>query len=251
MSRHLLLSLLFACLLACTPAEQQTGESLSMSDPSAAGLPKGVWRVEDIDQRGFIDYSMITISFTEEGRISGSGGCNPYFAGVDLDRGNLVISPVGSGRRACAPALMNQEARFFDALTASASLEVVNNTILYLSDALGMRRIRAVRQSPEPQDKAPQDKAPQEKAPQDKAPRDMALMSSTTFECGSAGIAAMRFLGPDTIELAISEQVRILTQAQAASGVRYTANDISFWNKGDEARLETSGTVFQCRRENQ
>ena len=38
-----------------------------------------VWQVEDIDNNGIIDRSMITMDFTEDGQIQGFTGCNRYF----------------------------------------------------------------------------------------------------------------------------------------------------------------------------
>ena len=57
----------------------------------------------------------------------------------------------------------------------------------------------------------------------------------------------MRFLGPETIELQAGDDRHILVQERSASGARYVAEGISFWNKGDEAMLELNGERRNCK----
>lgn len=193
-------------------------------------LPDGAWRVEDIDGRGFIDYSMVTISFADQTRVNGNGGCNPYFGSVALEERDISFSLLGSGRRACAPSLMQQEQRFFDSLSAVTTFELVDNTVLHLLDAEGSRIIRAVRLNQE--------------TPQ---PLDRALEYSTTYLCEDE-IVEIRFLGPDTIELSFSGERFVLVAERAASGAKYVGDDILFWSKGAEALLEQSGQRLRCER---
>lgn len=57
------------------------------------------------------------ISLTLSGdRAYGNAGCNHWFAGYSLQGQRLSFSQAGSTRRACAPALMEQESRFLQAL---------------------------------------------------------------------------------------------------------------------------------------
>lgn len=76
------------------------------------------WLAEDIGGRGVIDTAQTTITFDDEGRVSGSGGCNRNFGAVTID-GAIAFSKLGSTRMACVPALMDQERKFFDALAAT------------------------------------------------------------------------------------------------------------------------------------
>lgn len=79
------------------------------------------WLAEDIGGRGVIDYAQTTISFDADGRVSGSGGCNRYFGPVTIQENMITFGVLGSTRRACPPALMDQEQKFFNALAASRS----------------------------------------------------------------------------------------------------------------------------------
>lgn len=53
-----------------------------------------------------------------DGRVTGSGGCNGYFATVDSPGdGRLKVGPAGATRRACATAVMDFEMRYLAALS--------------------------------------------------------------------------------------------------------------------------------------
>ncbi len=74
------------------------------------------YRVEWIGERPLIDRSHLSVTFASDGRAFGNAGCNHWFAGYSLQGQRLSFSQAGSTRRACAPALMEQESRFLEAL---------------------------------------------------------------------------------------------------------------------------------------
>lgn len=74
------------------------------------------YRVEWIGERPLLDGSHLTITFGADDRAYGTGGCNHWFAGYGVEGEILRFSQIGSTRKACSPALMEQEARFFQAL---------------------------------------------------------------------------------------------------------------------------------------
>lgn len=57
----------------------------------------------------------ITLQFTEEGSLSGFGGCNSFFGSMALDGDEITVDPLGSTMMACDVG-MNQEAAFLAAL---------------------------------------------------------------------------------------------------------------------------------------
>ncbi len=77
-----------------------------------------------------------TLTFAAKGeqvsRISGSGGCNRYFGSYTLTNDQINISPLGSTRMACEPAHMEQEDRFFQALSAAERYEMSNGELLII-----------------------------------------------------------------------------------------------------------------------
>lgn len=96
-----------------------TGLTLGACASTPPALETGrAYRVEWIGERPLIDSSHLTITFEQDGRAYGTGGCNHWFAGYGVEDGILRFSQIGSTRRACAPALMEQEQRFFEALGA-------------------------------------------------------------------------------------------------------------------------------------
>lgn len=79
-------------------------------------------------------------------------------------------------------------------------------------------------------------------------PQDKPSSEGFSFDCGPAGTADVRFLGPNTVELSIAGMSYILPQERAASGAKYVADGVSFWNKGDEALIEIGEEGFSCTR---
>ena len=67
----------------------------------------------------------ISLEFTSEGRLSGSGGCNRYFGEYKVKPGNsLTIRGIGSTRMACPPGIMDQEMRYFEALQNTSTFRL-------------------------------------------------------------------------------------------------------------------------------
>lgn len=65
----------------------------------------------------------ITAVFHDDGRVSGSAGCNQYFASYDIQGESIRIAPPGATRRHCAEpqGAMGQETRFLEALRSAAT----------------------------------------------------------------------------------------------------------------------------------
>lgn len=111
---------------------------------TSADLFDTVWQVEDIDRGGIIDRSHITIEMSGEGRIAGSTGCNQYFGSLTVEATAFQVENAGSTRKACAPALMQQEQRFLQALQDVRRYEI-DGEFVSLYDEAGKQRIRMIR----------------------------------------------------------------------------------------------------------
>ncbi len=92
----------------------------------------GAWRIEDVDGGGVIDSSRLEITFAPDGGVSGQSGCNAFTGRYTQNGASVDIGPLASTRRACAEALMLQEARVLQALDAvtTASLEADGALVL-------------------------------------------------------------------------------------------------------------------------
>lgn len=103
MKRLLLWGLAATLLTACA------------SDTDALRRDHG-YVLEWIGARPLIDNSHLTMTLGKDGRAYGNGGCNHWFAAYTLEGDAIQFGAVGSTRKMCAPALMEQERRFLEAL---------------------------------------------------------------------------------------------------------------------------------------
>jgi heat shock protein HslJ len=72
--------------------------------------------LEWIGGRPLIDSSHLTMTLGADGRAYGNAGCNHWFASYTLEETTISFGTVGNTRKLCAPALMEQEQRFLQAL---------------------------------------------------------------------------------------------------------------------------------------
>lgn len=78
--------------------------------------------------------TQITLNFTEEGRLFGSGGCNRYMAGYHLTGENLILSAPASTMMACESSVMRQEQAYFERLTQVTGFDIDHHNRLILLD---------------------------------------------------------------------------------------------------------------------
>ena len=113
--------------MAFDPA-QTTGVSLPMVRVAEADEPlslTGAWLAEDIEGGGVIDNAQTTIEFHEE-TVSGRGGCNSYRGPAKVAGNKLAFGSLVTTQMACAPALMDQENKFYAALANARTFEIDN-----------------------------------------------------------------------------------------------------------------------------
>jgi heat shock protein HslJ len=72
----------------------------------------------------------ISLEFSKDRKLYGSGGCNSYFAAYEIGPGDsLKIKSIGSTRMACPQEFMDQEMRYFEALQRVSAFKVQNNLL--------------------------------------------------------------------------------------------------------------------------
>lgn len=86
---------------------------------TGAELTGTSWLAEDIDGRGVIDNAQSTLDFRDNSQVSGSTACNRFMGQATISSDRLAFGPLATTRRACPPALMDQEQRFLQALAAT------------------------------------------------------------------------------------------------------------------------------------
>ncbi|MDX1382101.1 MAG: META domain-containing protein [Thermoanaerobaculia bacterium] len=120
---------LAAVVVACAPSEEGGSEPVaSEAEPAQAAAPStealldAEWRLVSMGEGGetspVLEEAEVTLAFGDDGRASGSGGCNRYTAGYEADGGgSLSFSPAAATMMACpVAAVADQEAAFFAAL---------------------------------------------------------------------------------------------------------------------------------------
>jgi len=128
MPRFSVAAIAFGVMMAgsgCTAADEP-------EQPSLIGT---TWRAETIMGRPVIDAAASTITFEADGRVHGRGGCNRYFGSSTIDGEQVSFGALGSTKMACAPALMDQEARFFQALDTAERWSLDQQGLLLLHSA--------------------------------------------------------------------------------------------------------------------
>lgn len=85
-----------------------------------------------------INGTTITAQFGADGRVTGSAGCNTYFAAYKVSGDSMAIDAPGSTRRACASpdGVMAQEAQFLQSLQLATRFRI-SGSRLELRDSTG------------------------------------------------------------------------------------------------------------------
>ncbi len=121
----------------------QRAASPQASNETAPNLV-GDWLVEDISGRGVIDILQSTLTFDDNGRVHGMGGCNRFSGGVKSSADGLSFGPLAATQMACPPAIADQESRYFAALAAVRKARV-EGAFLILSAADGTQLVKLTR----------------------------------------------------------------------------------------------------------
>jgi len=127
--------LLVALLAACTPTTQPASPSPNPPPVvDASPLAGPVWVAIEIAKRPVLTEATLLVQ--PDGTVSGTSGCN-NFAGQSLTIGDAIaFDDMASTRMACADPQMQQEANYFQALTAATRYQLSGDS-LRLLDAGG------------------------------------------------------------------------------------------------------------------
>jgi len=101
------------------------------------------WVAEYILDQPVIDSSHSSIVFTEDGAVSGMGGCNRFNGQYTLTDGKVALGPLATTMMACVPPLDDQEIRFFQSLSEPLAVKFENG-LLYLVAADGRKSVFAI-----------------------------------------------------------------------------------------------------------
>lgn len=119
------------CLIAACAARQPT---MTRKPVEAQNLIGSEWLAEDIGGAGVVDRSHSTLRFAAAGKVDGDTGCNRFMGPLAGEGSDVRLGPLATTRRACAPALMDQERRYLVALAQGVAFELDGTQLLLLDD---------------------------------------------------------------------------------------------------------------------
>ena len=142
-------------LVLMSPAVAQTG--MSTDQRVLVGLE---WRLRSFGpagaEIGVVAGTTVTLTFGEDGRASGSTGCNSYGGTYQVRGDNISFSRIASTRRACLDQKANeQEQRFISAIETASRFRLLRNRLTILSDR--GRNVLNFVNIPPPEQNSPQD----------------------------------------------------------------------------------------------
>jgi heat shock protein HslJ len=133
-------------VIGCQSVAPTAQSPAAATTRDASTLVGTSWIAEEIAGSGVLDQVQSTLTFESAERIAGSTGCNRYFAPLQLTDTTLRFGSGGSTRRACPPAVMDQESRFLAALEAVRAYRRDGNALWLLDDS-GRTRMHLTRLS--------------------------------------------------------------------------------------------------------
>ena len=107
-----------------------------MAFPTAQSLLGTEWILEDLGGAGVLDGVQARLVFPEAGRVAGSGSCNRFTGSVEIGNGEIRFGQLATTRRACVPAVMDQEGKYLKALEESERAAVEGPYLMIYSKGL-------------------------------------------------------------------------------------------------------------------
>ena len=128
--RLLGLLVLVLVLAACTPLQTEAPPTAAPTTPPSAGdgLAGSRWTLVSFGAPGaqtpVIEGTKVTLEFRAGGAVAGSGGCNSYGGQYVTEDGAISFREIVHTEMAClAEGVMEQEQRFFEALSSASGFE--------------------------------------------------------------------------------------------------------------------------------
>jgi len=119
-------------------AERPGGTPANTASEATMDLIGSEWLLEDLAGGRVLDNVQATIAFPEPGRVAGVGSCNRFNGPCTLGdiavmggigSATLTLGPLATTRKACVPAVGEQEQRYLAALQAAERIEIEGRTL--------------------------------------------------------------------------------------------------------------------------
>ena len=122
--RHVWVLAILGALLSCSPEPEADNSALQEE------LIGTTWRLTDLTGQDVLADLPVLLSFMDSTSITGSGGCNRYFAEYTLSGNKLKLGPIGSTRMTCAEDTVQQEDLYFEALQQAKSVQLDEDQLI-------------------------------------------------------------------------------------------------------------------------
>jgi heat shock protein HslJ len=139
--------LLFAAavlaLAACRPVTREGASAAAGAAAPVAGsaasnpLAGTSWTLATLNGEAPLADTEATLSFGEDGRVSGSDGCNRFSTSYTVDGDSITIAPSGASTMMACPEPVMTQAQAFAAALGSAATYAVDGASLTLNDSAG------------------------------------------------------------------------------------------------------------------
>ena len=73
----------------------------------------------------------VYVAFSDDGKVTGFGGCNRFFGGYTVSGNSIKIGPLASTRKGC-PDTLNLEIEFFKALQGAETFEQTDAALVLI-----------------------------------------------------------------------------------------------------------------------
>jgi heat shock protein HslJ len=108
-----------------------------------------LWILTELNGQPPLPDTAITAEFSEDGKVSGSSGCNNYNTTYEVSGNKITFGEQGAlTMMACPDPVMEQEKAYLDTLAASATFEIVDDElVLFDADGNEIAKFDAISQA--------------------------------------------------------------------------------------------------------
>lgn len=121
--------------------QNSNGDVVAVLDEFDGQVAGTAWEVLSVNNGqeavvSVIQGTELTVTFDDDGGVSGSAGCNSFSGSYDVSGNDIAIGPLSSTRKACASpdGVMEQEQRFLAALEGASTVAFVGERLELRTD---------------------------------------------------------------------------------------------------------------------
>lgn len=189
-----------------------------------ADTPYGTWIAADIDGQSVAGDARPVLELASDNAATGTGGCNRFRGTFESTADTISFGPSASTRMACAPAVLDQEQRFHNALENARNWKRDDAGLTLLgSDGKVLARFTA--------------QSPSAAITIDVPDARSVERNKVAYDCAGTpvNVEYINAGGTSLATLSLNGQFVVASNVISASGARYAGGPYVWWSKGDSA----------------